>query len=254
MKNKRVPVIAGNWKMHKTRDQALEFLYAVNEAVPNRKRVETVICAPDILLNGLAKRQGENLRFGAQNMHFAEWGAFTGETSPLMLIDSGVSYVIVGHSERREFFGETNSGVNKKLVAAIKHNIVPIACVGESLVIREKGTTNRFVKKQIVEAYEGISDLDALKTIVAYEPIWAIGTGITATPEIANETIRVLRRVLASIYGRPIANKIRILYGGSVNAENIDALLNESDIDGALVGGASLNAETYMRLVKAALK
>ena len=240
--------------MFKTRDEALEFLYAVNENVPPRKKVETVICAQSLLLNGLVKRQGENLRFGAQNMHFAEEGAYTGEISPNMLVDAGVDYVIIGHSERRQYFAETNETVNKKIHAAIKHNITPIVCVGESLALREKGTTNRFIKKQIVEGYQNVLAEDVLKTVVAYEPIWAIGTGKTATKEQANETIKAIRRFLAQLYGRPIANKVRILYGGSVNTGNIKELLAQSDIDGALIGGASLKSDAYLELAKAAIK
>ncbi|MDL2292000.1 triose-phosphate isomerase [Acholeplasma sp. OttesenSCG-928-E16] len=251
---KRVPVIAGNWKMFKNRDEALAFVFAVNDNMPKRKEVETVICAPAIHLSALVKRQGDNLRIGAQNMHFKDSGAFTGEISPLMLVDAGVSYCVIGHSERRQYFNETDETVNLKVKAAIAHDIIPILCVGESLSIREKGTTNRFVKKQILKAYEGIELEDALKVIVAYEPIWAIGTGVTATKEQANETIKGIRRVLAKLYQRVNANKMRILYGGSVNTNNIKELLGESDIDGALIGGASLKSDDFLKLVDAARK
>lgn len=252
MNKHRIPVIAGNWKMYKTRDEALQFIYAVNQEMPSRDEVETVICANDVLLRDLVKRQGESLKIGAQNMHFAENGAFTGETSPLVLETTGVAYVIIGHSERRAMFNETDETVNLKVHSAIKHDLTPIVCVGESLEIREAGTTNEVVKNQIIKAYANLSDKDALSTIVAYEPIWAIGTGKTATPEQAEETIKAIRDVLASLYG-DVASKIRILYGGSVNAKNIDALLAKENIDGALVGGASLDVSSYLTLVKAAI-
>jgi len=247
----RIPVIAGNWKMYKTRDEALQFIYAVNQEMPSREEVETVICANDVLLRDLVKRQGESLKIGAQNMHFAENGAYTGETSPLVLETTGVTYVIIGHSERRAMFNETDETVNLKLHAAIKHDLVPIVCVGESLEIREAGTTNEWVKNQVVKAFANLSEKDALNSIVAYEPIWAIGTGKTATPEQAEETIKAIREVLASLYG-DTASKIRILYGGSVNTKNVDSLLAKENIDGALVGGASLDAQSYLTLVKAA--
>lgn len=250
----RRPVIAGNWKMYKTRDDALAFVYAVNQLVPDLERVESVICAPAIFLRDLVKREGENLRIGAQNMHYLDEGAYTGEISPGMLKSYGVDYVVVGHSERRAYYNETDETVNLKVKKAIATEITPIVCVGESLDIREAGTTNAFVEAQILKAYQDVSDMDALKTIVAYEPIWAIGTGKTATPEMANETIKAIRNVLETKYGNATAEKIRILYGGSVKPSNIDDLLKESDIDGALVGGASLDADSFLSLVKAAIK
>jgi len=183
MANKRIPVIAGNWKMNKVRDEALQFIYSVNQEVPSKELVETVICASDVLLRCLVKRQGDELRIGAQNVHYEEFGAFTGETSPRVLETTGVTYVIIGHSERREMFNETDETVNKKLHTALKYHLTPIVCVGESLSIREAGTTNDYVRSQVVNAYKGVSAKNALLTIVAYEPIWAIGTGKTATPE-----------------------------------------------------------------------
>ncbi len=250
----RIPVIAGNWKMYKTRDEALAFIYAVNQLVPDLERVESVICAPAIFLRDLVKRAGENLRIGAQNMHYLDEGAYTGEISPNMLKSYGVDYVVLGHSERRAYYNETDASVNLKVLKAIQSELKPIVCVGESLDIREAGTTNAFVKEQVVKAYANVSDIDALKTIVAYEPIWAIGTGKTATPEMANETIKAIRQVLAELYNQQSADKIRILYGGSVKPSNVDDLLAESDIDGALVGGASLDPESFLTLVKAAIK
>ncbi|MDI6452937.1 triose-phosphate isomerase [Peloplasma aerotolerans] len=251
---RRKPLIAGNWKMYKTKDDALAFIYAVNVEVPDKDVVESVICAPAIFLKDLVKREGENLRIGAQNMHYAEEGAYTGEISAAMLKSYGVDYVIVGHSERRAYFNETDETVNLKLISAVNVDITPIVCVGESLEIREAGTTNQVVKKQIEKAYLNVSAQDALKTVVAYEPIWAIGTGVTATPEQANETIIAIRSVIKKLYNEEVSEQIRILYGGSVNTKNVDSLLSMSDIDGALVGGASLDPNSFLTLVRAALK
>ncbi len=250
---KRRPLIAGNWKMYKTKDDALAFIYAVNLEVPDKEVVESVICAPAIFLRDLVKREGENLRIGAQNMHYAEEGAYTGEISSAMLKSYGVDYVVIGHSERRAYFNETDETVNMKIMTAVKDNITPIVCVGESLDTREAGTTDIFVKKQVEKAYLNVSAYDAKKTVIAYEPIWAIGTGRTATPEQANDTIVGIRKVVEELYGPEVANCIRILYGGSVNAKNVDSLLAMSDIDGALVGGASLDPNSFLTLVRAAL-
>ncbi|AUD65697.1 triose-phosphate isomerase [Tenericutes bacterium MZ-XQ] len=251
---KRIPMIAGNWKMFKTKDDALAFIYAVNVKVPEKEKVESVICAPAIFLRDLVKREGEDLRIGAQNMHELDEGAYTGEISAGMLKSYGVEYVVIGHSERREYYNETDESVNKKLIQAVRHEITPIVCVGESLEIRENGTTNTFVKDQVVKAYQNVTEKEVLKTVIAYEPIWAIGTGKTATPEQANETIKAIRDVLVELYGTTIAEQIRILYGGSVKPNNVDELLAQSDIDGALVGGASLDPESFLTLVNAALK
>lgn len=249
---KRKPIIAGNWKMYKHRDEALEFIYQVNDKLPEIDKVETIICAPASYLRDLIKRQGENLRIGAQNMHYLDEGAYTGEVSARMLKNIGVSYVVVGHSERRAYYNETDNTVNLKTKKAIEYNIVPIVCVGEELEIREAGTTDEVVKDQVVKAYEGIPSEDVLKTVIAYEPVWAIGTGKTATKEQANETIIAIRNVMKELYGEDISSQIRILYGGSVNPSNVKDLLSTSDIDGALVGGASLVADSFLALAKAA--
>ncbi|AUD63545.1 triose-phosphate isomerase [Tenericutes bacterium MO-XQ] len=249
----RIPMIAGNWKMFKTKDDALAFIYAVNVKVPEKEKVESVICAPAIFLRDLVKREGEDLRIGAQNMHELDEGAYTGEISAGMLKSYGVEYVVIGHSERREYYNETDESVNKKLIQAVRHEITPIVCVGESLEIRENGTTNTFVKDQVVKAYQNVTEKEALETVIAYEPIWAIGTGKTATPEQANETIKAIRDVLVELYGTTVAEQIRILYGGSVKPNNVDELLAQSDIDGALVGGASLDPDSFLTLVNAAL-
>lgn len=249
---KRKPIIAGNWKMYKHRDEALEFIYQVNDKLPEIDKVETIICAPSSYLRDLIKRQGDNLRIGAQNMHYLDEGAYTGEVSARMLKNIGVSYVVVGHSERRAYYNETDNTVNLKTKKAIEYNIVPIVCVGEELEIREAGTTDAVVKDQVVKAYEGIPSEDVLKTVIAYEPVWAIGTGKTATKEQANETIIAIRNVMKELYGEDISSQIRILYGGSVNPSNVKDLLSTSDIDGALVGGASLVADSFLALAKAA--
>lgn len=254
MKRKRIPVIAGNWKMYKDRDEALQFIYKINEEVPSADQVETIICANDVLLRCMVKRQGDNLKIGAQNMHFEEKGAFTGETSPKILENTGVSYVIIGHSERRQMFNETDESVNKKVHAALKYELTPILCVGESLDIRETGKTDEWVKSQVVKALENILNEEMSKIIIAYEPIWAIGTGKTATPEQAEETIKVIRDIIKDLYNEEIAEEVRILYGGSVNPDNVKNLLSKDNIDGALVGGASLNPASYLQLVEAAIK
>lgn len=253
MNKSRRPIIAGNWKMFKSRDEALQFIYVINQEVPAFTEVESVICASPVLLRCLVKRQGENLRIGAQTMHYEESGAFTGEVSPRLLETTGVSYVILGHSERRAMYNETDDAVNKKTLAALTHDLTPIICVGESLEQREQGITNTIVKDQITKAYQNIDAQQAKKTVVAYEPIWAIGTGKTATPEMANETVKAIRDVLASLYGQT-AQDIRILYGGSVNTKNVDELLAQPEIDGALVGGASLDPASFLYLVKAAIQ
>lgn len=240
--------------MYKTKDDALSFIYAVNVSVPEKEIVESVICAPAIFLRDLVKREGENLRIGAQSMHELDEGAYTGEISAPMLKAYGVDYVVIGHSERRAYYNETDESVNKKVIQAVKNELTPILCVGESLEIREAGTTDQVVKDQIVKAYLNMSKDQALKTVVAYEPIWAIGTGKTATPDQANDTIKAIRNVLKGLYGAMVSDSIRILYGGSVKPNNVDELLAKSDIDGALVGGASLNPESFLTLVNAAAK
>ena len=250
----RKPIIAGNWKMFKTRDEALRFIYAVNNEVPSLEEVDSVVCAPFTVLRCLVKRQGENLRIGAQNMHFEENGAFTGEIAPDMLTSLGVTYVIIGHSERRAMFGETDETVNKKLHAAFSHGLVPILCVGEYLEDRESGQTEAVIEKQIVKDLEGLTAEQVKELVIAYEPIWAIGTGRTATSEVANETCGYIRKLVAKLYSEEVADEIRIQYGGSVKTNNIDELMAQSDIDGALIGGASLDPENFIYFTKAALK
>lgn len=246
-------IIAGNWKMFKTRGEAINFLLQVADKVPSSDLVESVVCTQAPILRDCVKRQGDNLRIGAQNMHFKDSGAYTGETSALLLQEIGVTYVIIGHSERRAMFNETDETVNLKIKQAFAFNLLPIVCVGESLEIREAGTTDEFVSNQVVKALDGISKEDVLDLVFAYEPIWAIGTGKTATPETAEETCKTIRNTIAKVYDADTASKVRIQYGGSVNPANIDELLAQEDIDGALIGGASLDPDKFLTMVNAAL-
>lgn len=244
----RKPIIAGNWKMHKTIAEALEFVNEVKDRVNNDK-VEAVICAPFTLLKDLKQAtKGTNIKIGAQNMHFEEKGAFTGEISPLMLKDLDMDYVVIGHSERRQYFNETDETVNKKVLKALEVGIDPILCVGETLEEREAGNTKDVCKVQVEKALENVSKEDLAKVVIAYEPVWAIGTGKTATSEDANDVIAYIREVVANLYGE-LANEVRIQYGGSVKPSNVAEIMNQSDIDGALVGGASLEANDYVELV-----
>ncbi len=245
---RRKPIIAGNWKMYKTRDDALDFIYRVNGKMPSIDLVETVLFTSPIYLRTLVKRQEESLRIGAQNMHFEKEGAYTGEISASMLKNIGVTWILIGHSERRQYFNESDETVNLKLKKALSTELKPMICVGESLEVREAGLTDSFVKNQVIKAYQDISAEEVLKTVLAYEPIWAIGTGKTATPKDANDTIKAIRLVLKELYGNDVARQIRILYGGSVKPNNLPDLLKESDIDGALIGGASLDAASYLEM------
>ena len=244
----RKPIIAGNWKMHKTIAEALEFVSDIKDRVNNEK-VEAVICAPFTLLKDLKEAtKGTSIKIGAQNMHFEEKGAFTGEISPLMLKELDMDYVIIGHSERRQYFNETNETVNKKVLKALEVGIDPILCVGETLEEREAGNTKDVCKVQVEKALENVSKEDIAKVVIAYEPIWAIGTGKTATSEDANDVIAYIRQVVANLY-KDLANEVRIQYGGSVKPSNVGEIMNQSDIDGALVGGASLESNDYIQLV-----
>ncbi|EQF23291.1 triose-phosphate isomerase [Clostridioides difficile CD160] len=244
----RKPIIAGNWKMHKTIKEALEFVNEVKDKV-NSDKVEAVICAPFTLLKDLKEAtKGTNIKIGAQNMHFEEKGAFTGEVSPLMLKEIDMDYVVIGHSERRQYFNETDETVNKKVLKALEVEIDPILCVGETLEQREAGKTKDVCKVQVEKALENVLKEDLAKVVVAYEPIWAIGTGKTATAEDANDVISYIREVIKGLYGE-LANEVRIQYGGSVKPSNVAEIMGQSDIDGALVGGASLASNDYLDLV-----
>jgi triosephosphate isomerase len=248
----RKPIIAGNWKMHKTLNEALEFANDVKGKVPAAAAVDSVIGAPALFLGQLVEAvKGTDVKISAQNAHFEESGAFTGETSLKALADLGVSYVIIGHSERREMFNETDESVNKKARAAFKQGLVPIVCCGETLEQREAGETNNFVAGQIKAALEGLSEEQVSNTVIAYEPIWAIGTGKSSSAQDANEVCAHIRKTVSSLYSEKCADSIRIQYGGSVKPENIAEYMAEPDIDGALVGGASLDAASYLALLEA---
>ncbi|MBF8981951.1 triose-phosphate isomerase [Lutibacter sp. B2] len=245
----RMPIIAGNWKMHKTMEEAVEFVNAIKEPVKGTD-VEVVICAPATLLQSLKEATKDtNIKISAQNMHWEEQGAFTGEISPMMLNDIGVDYCVIGHSERRQYFNETNETVNKKVVSALKHNIKPILCVGETLEQRENEETYKVIKEQVVKGLENVDSSEMEKVVIAYEPIWAIGTGKTATAEQANEVIYQIRETIKELYGEEVYDQVRIQYGGSVKPNNVEEIMNQEDIDGALVGGASLQANDFVELV-----
>ena len=245
----RKPIIAGNWKMNKTSAEAVKFIEEIKESVSGTD-VEAVICAPFTSLKDLRKAaEGTNIKIGAQNMHYEESGAYTGEISASMLSEIGVDYVIIGHSERRQYFNETDATVNKKIKKAFESDITPIFCVGETLEERETDKTKEIVKAQIEKGLEGLSKENAKKLVVAYEPIWAIGTGKTASSEDANEVIAYIREIIKGIYSEEISEEVRIQYGGSVKPSNVEEIMNESDIEGALVGGASLEAKDFTELV-----
>jgi triosephosphate isomerase len=248
----RKPIIAGNWKMHKVLAESIAFVNEVKDRLPATDKVDSIVCAPALFLERMLKEaDGSRLAIGAQTMHFEESGAFTGEISPLSLKDLGVPYVIIGHSERREMFAETDETVNKKVKAAFTHGITPIICVGETLEQRENEETQSLVTTQIKAAFAGLTPEQAKRAVVAYEPIWAIGTGESSTSSDANEVCSHIRHSIEILFSSDVANELRIQYGGSVKPENIDTYMAERDIDGALVGGASLNPESFLKLLEA---
>jgi triosephosphate isomerase len=246
----RKPVIAGNWKMYKTPKESLAFLDAFVPLVEGHSRDEILLFPTMSSLAALIEAcEGTNVRAGAQNMHWLNEGPYTGQTSPTMLVSIGCRHVLLGHSEQRLYFSETYERVNLKLKAAINHGITPIVCVGELLADREDGKTEETLRIQVRNALRNISASEARRLIIAYEPIWAIGTGSTASPEIASEAHGIIRQELAFCCGQQAAETTRIIYGGSVKAENIGALMNQPEIDGALVGGASLVPTTFANIV-----
>ena len=253
-KSKRAAVLAGNWKMNKTAAEARELITGL---IPELKGADctVIICVPFTDL-GVAVElcRGTNIHVGAQNVHFKESGAYTGEISPLMLVEAGVEYVIIGHSERRQYFGETDETVNLRAKAALEHGLKPIICVGELLEQREGGVTEKVVTDQVVAALKGFTPEDMANTIIAYEPVWAIGTGKTATAEQANEVCALIRRVVAGLFDQKVADALSIQYGGSMNPKNCDELLAQYDVDGGLIGGAALKVPDFTALVKAASK
>jgi len=259
MRDKR-RIIAGNWKMYKTAKEAVFLVQELEDKLddiaadgPGLENVEIIICPPFTALKSVYTVFGQDkppIMLGAQNMFWEDEGAYTGEISPLMLKDLECEFVIIGHSERRQYFGETDETVNKKVKAALAHGIGPIMCCGESLEQREAGETEAFIQSQILGGIEGLSESDMKKLIVAYEPIWAIGTGKTALPEDANHVIKHIRGVVASRFGADIAKDVPVLYGGSVKPGNIADFMAEPDINGALVGGASLEAESFAGIIR----
>lgn len=245
----RKKVIAGNWKMNMLPNEAISMITNLAPLVKDSE-VEVVLCVPYTdLFYSLLTAQGTNIKIGAQNMHFEEKGAYTGEISAKMLKSIGVEYVIIGHSERRQYFAETDETVNKKIKAAFANNLKPIVCVGETLKQREQGIAFDVIQEQTKKALEGLSNDEVQRTIIAYEPIWAIGTGKTATKEDANDAIKKIREKIAEIYGQNVADGVIIQYGGSMKPENAKDLLTMSDIDGGLIGGASLKAESFANIV-----
>jgi len=251
----RKTIIAGNWKMYKTIGEAIELANGLKRELfkLNGQEIDIVLCPPFTALAEVAEVIFEsNIHLGAQDAHWQDEGAFTGEVSAPMLKDIGCTFVIIGHSERRLYFGETNESVNKKIKAALKHNLTPIVCVGETLKEREGGKTFRVLDDHIQNGLKDISNEDILKLVIAYEPVWAIGTGKTATPEQAQEAQKYIRDLLRKMYNNESADIVRIQYGGSVKPENITELMKQPDVDGALVGGASLSIETFAQIVRKA--
>ena len=245
-------IIAGNWKMNKLPSETYDFVKEVVEATKGAE-CEVVCCTPYVCLApAIEAAKGTHVKIGAENLHFEDSGAYTGEVSADMLVDLGVDYVIIGHSERRQYFGETDETVNSRTKAALAGGLIPIVCVGESLTERENGIMSETVCRQTKLALLGIEKSDAEKVIIAYEPVWAIGTGKTATADQADEVCGIIRNTVAELYGEDTAEKIRIQYGGSMNAGNAAELLSKPNIDGGLIGGASLKPDDFAVIVKAA--
>lgn len=249
----RRPFIAGNWKMNLDRDEAASLASGIAESVGSSNDVDVAVCPPAVYLDLVGQAiQGSAVGLGAQNMYHESSGAFTGEVSGKMLLDVGCTYVILGHSERRHILGESDQDINKKVKAALACELLPIVCVGETLEEREAGRTSDVVRKQFAGSLAGIDDVQMTRIVVAYEPVWAIGTGKVATPEQAEEVHADLRTVLESSYNSDVASQVRIQYGGSVKAENAAELLSQPNIDGALVGGASLKVDSFVGIIAGA--
>jgi len=248
-------IIAGNWKMYKTIGEAIELANGLKRELfeLESEAIDIVLCPTFTALSEVSEViANSNIKLGGQDLYWQEEGAFTGEISPVMLKDAGCQYVIIGHSERRQFFAESNESVNNKIKAALKHGLTPIVCVGESLKEREAGATFKVLDDHIQNGLKGLSDEEALKLVIAYEPVWAIGTGKTATPEQAQEAHKYIRDLLAKMYNKDVALEVRIQYGGSVKPENTSELMQQPDVDGALVGGASLKVDSFSQIVKKA--
>ncbi len=253
-------LIAGNWKMNLTALEARALIAALRaeidrDAATLARDRDVMVAPPAVLIPAVAQAlAGAAIALGAQNMHHEDKGAFTGEVSAPMLKPFGVTHVILGHSERRHIFGETDALINKKMLAALRHRLTPILCVGETQEQRDAGRTGAVVLSQLQNGLDGVPQEQIRSAVVAYEPVWAIGTGRNATPEQAQEVHAAIREALADRYGRPAATEVRILYGGSVTADNVDSLLAKPDIDGALVGGASLKADAFARIVRSGIR
>lgn len=246
----RTPFICGNWKMYKTVAEAVAFINEAKGLVGGVKDVEIGIGAPATALKSLADAaKGSNIKIGGENCHWEKEGAFTGEIAPGMLVEAGCSFVIIGHSERRQYFGETNETCNKKVKAALANGLDVILCCGETLDEREGGKTSAVVMDHVRGGLEGLTAAEMKKIVIAYEPVWAIGTGKTATPEQAQEVHAVIRKLLADMFGGDVADATRIQYGGSVKPENVKEIMSQPDVDGALVGGASLKPDSFSKLV-----
>lgn len=250
----RKPIVAGNWKMNKTAEEATSLVQELIPVLDSIDSVDNIVCPPFMAIPVLHPMlRDTTIGLGAQNMHWKDSGAFTGEVSPLM-VKEFCKFVIIGHSERRQFFGETDETVNLKIKAALAHDLSPIVCIGETLEQNENGDTEKVLRDQILKGFKEISAADFSKVIIAYEPVWAIGTGRAATPEVANTIHKdVIRELIKRLYGEDIAESLRILYGGSVKPANAAAFFAQTDIDGALVGGASLNANDFIAITKAAV-
>jgi len=247
----RIPVMAGNWKMNKTVDEAVDLVKQLKSSVSGVKDVEVVVAPPFTALYAVQREiKGSSIHLAAQTLFWEKKGAFTGEISPLMIREAGCEYVIIGHSERRQFFGETDESVNRRIKAALGQGLKPIFCIGETLKEREEGKTFSVIERQLEGGLKGFGEKEVLPIIIAYEPVWAIGTGKTATPQQAQEVHRFIREKVGRLYSKDLAEKIRIQYGGSVTPENVKGLMEQDDIDGALVGGASLKSETFSKIVR----
>ncbi|MGT2951558.1 triose-phosphate isomerase [Streptococcus cuniculi] len=247
----RKPIIAGNWKMNKTAAEARAFIEAVKTKIPSNDRVETVIGSPALFIEGMKKGvRNSDLKVAAQNCYFEDFGAFTGENSPATLAALEVDYVIIGHSERRDYFHETDEDINKKAHAIFKNGMTPIICCGESLETYEAGKAEEFVGAQVSAALKGLSAEQVASLVLAYEPIWAIGTGKSATQDDAQKMCKAVRDVVAADFGQEVADKVRVQYGGSVKPENVAEYMACPDVDGALVGGASLEPASFLALLE----
>jgi triosephosphate isomerase len=248
----RKPFITGNWKMNMNHLEAIKFIQELGYEFENKNACEVCVCPPFTALRSvinIIETDNLDIKLGAQNMHFEDSGAYTGEVSPLMLKTLGVDYVIIGHSERREYFSETNELVNKKVKSAFAHGLKPIMCIGESIIIREKGNAEGFVLLQLAECLKGVEEKNIVDLTIAYEPIWAIGTGKTATLKDANDMCGAIRKKVSELYSKEASELVRIQYGGSVKPSNISELMSMSDIDGALVGGASIKLSDFKAII-----